>query len=227
MSDEPSTKTKPAIWKRWWFWAVIIIALTIWAQNGDASTNPDGPDKSVTASPAVTPSDGTPQGEEEAEPEPETTAPHERFAEAYGTPIGNLTTFDPQDRDSGHYRTEYRLGAYAASKGAAGGVGDMTIDMIEYGGYGDAEKNTSFRVYLTGPKSSVIAAYPAMAKAMDPSLSDDDINAALARLEDTPGAILTDALASAESAKAIRNDTLSRTGDQAEAYLDADTTKWD
>lgn len=231
MNETPNAtqQTKPTIWKRWWVW-IIIIALAVWAAQSSTQT-PDAPDDSgTTAAPTTTQQpDSTPQENEEAEQKPAKL--HERFLEkfeaSYGTPVGDLTNFNPQDRDSGHYRTEYRLGAYEASTGASGTIGDMTIEMVEYGGYGKPEKNHDFRVYLTGPEGSVVAAYPALAKSMDPSLTDEAIDAALAKFKETPGAIVTDALTLDDSSTAIRNDTISRTGESVEVYIDADTTKWD
>lgn len=52
----------------------------------------------------------------------------------------------------------------------------MTIDIVEYGYWG---KNTNLCVYLSGTPDDVRTAYPALAKSVDPSLSDSDIQAVL------------------------------------------------
>ena len=220
------TTRKPSIWKRWWVWAIIIAALAVTGRG----TTADAPDQTPdTAASATTDAENHDASQAQKNPEPEPASSRDRFAAAfaaaYGSEISDMVDFDPQDRDSGHYRTEFRLGAYDASEGTHGVIGDMTIDMVAYGGYGNPDKNTDFRIYLTGPKTSVVAAYPALAKAMDPTLTDEDIDAVLAKFEEAHISSLAGELSFAVSATAVRADTLSSIGESAEAYIDIDTKK--
>lgn len=58
------------------------------------------------------------------------------FIEAYNSassvPFVLSEYFDPQDRDGAHYRTEYRLNAWADGKGANGTIGDINVDFVSY-----------------------------------------------------------------------------------------------
>lgn len=222
-----STQTKKPIWKKWWVWVIIVVIL---AAIGGNSTNNVNTDTDVNAN---TNTNVNPQSSSEKQQDATDTKPVKEsyrdqfvkaFEEASGRKITDVTDFDPQNRDSGHYRTEYRLGAYNGSNGAHGTIGDMSIDMVEYGGYGKPENNTMFRIYLVGPKTSVVNVYPSLAKAMDPSLTDSDIQGALSEFN-AGNNQLTDPLSVSPSHKRIANDTLSSIGDSAEAYIDADFSR--
>ncbi|MBW3093370.1 hypothetical protein KIH79_10655 [Bifidobacterium sp. 82T10] len=232
MAGNKQNAAKKPFWKKWWFWVIIIALAFIGGKGGtiNTSTNPVTTNTQSTAT-APQPESTTKQSEPTTKPNESATeskkeeeSPSAQFAaafsSAYGTPISDITAFDPQDRDGGHYRVEFRLGAYKDSIGKHGTIGDMSIDMIEYGG-----KHKDFRIYLTGPKESVIAAYPALAKAMDPSLSDADIQSILGKFSNE-GTPINDGLSFVDSNKRIRNDSLTNGSDEtAEAYIDADFRK--
>lgn len=214
-----SAQTKKPIWKKWWVWVVIVVILA--AIGGNNAANVDTGTTVNTQAANQNKANPTP-----SKPARESSRAQfvRAFEEASGMQISDVADFDPQDRDSGHYRTEYRLGAYNGSNGAHGTIGDMSIDMVEYGGYGKPENNTLFRIYLVGPKTSVVNVYPSLAKAMDPSLTDSDIQGALSKFN-AGNNQLTDPLSVSPSHKRIANDTLSSIGDSAEAYIDADFSR--
>lgn len=68
---------------------------------------------------------------------PETENSVKTFVTAYNkvatTEISNLTEVDVTDRESGHYRTEFRLGAFSDSYAVTGNIDDANIDIIGYG----------------------------------------------------------------------------------------------
>ena len=68
---------------------------------------------------------------------PETENSVKTFVTAYNkvatTEISNLTEVDVTDRKSGHYRTEFRLGAFSDSYAVTGNIDDANIDIIGYG----------------------------------------------------------------------------------------------
>lgn len=86
--------------------------------------------------------DRTPVNSEASTEESELTTAEKRetaltsFIETYNavasTPFILDEYFNPQDRDSTHYRTEYRLSAWEDGKGAAGKVGDISVDFVAY-----------------------------------------------------------------------------------------------
>ncbi|RSX51303.1 hypothetical protein D2E25_1858 [Bifidobacterium goeldii] len=152
----------------------------------------------------------------------------EQFSQAFassGMAIENTESFDPQNQDSGHYQTEYRLGAYKGSKGVHGIANGISIDIVQYGGYGNPEKNTMLRVYLTGSKDNILATYPAVIKALDPNASDSDIQDVVSRRHDYEGSLGID---SSGSTTRIKNDSLISAGGGSADYvalIDADFSK--
>lgn len=88
--------------------------------------------------------------------------------------------FSPHDKDSPYYRTEFRLGAYNESLGMAATCGDVSVLIVNYGKQNEySSGNNDFRVYASGPADQVTAFYRVSAKVLDPSVSDDAIEAAI------------------------------------------------
>lgn len=84
--------------------------------------------------------------------------------------------FSPHDKDSPHYRTEFRLGAFNESLGMAATCGDVSVLIVNYGKQNKySSGNNDFRVYASGPADQVTAFYRVSAKVLDPSVSDDAI----------------------------------------------------
>ena len=98
------------------------------------------------------------------------------YNKAAETPITERVKFDPKDRESGYYRTEYRLTAWDGSVGEAGSIGNAKIEMVNYGSYGGYYDNNSFRVYVTAESvDEILEIFPIMAKIIDPTVSDGEI----------------------------------------------------
>lgn len=90
--------------------------------------------------------------------------------------ITDTSTFDPQDRESGHYRTEYRLGAWEGSIGMAGSIGESTIDIVCYGSHGGYAENKDLRVYVTAASTDeLMSIFRVAAKAMDDSVTEEEL----------------------------------------------------
>lgn len=47
--------------------------------------------------------------------------------------ISNVTEVNVTDKESGHYRTEFRLGAFSDSYAVTGNVDDVNVDIVGYG----------------------------------------------------------------------------------------------
>lgn len=71
------------------------------------------------------------------------------FIEGYNatapTPITEAVEVDVTDRTSGHYRTEFRLGAFDGSIAKTGKIGDIAIDIVNCGWQLD-----EIRIYVDG-----------------------------------------------------------------------------
>lgn len=115
-------------------------SVTIEAQAETKSAEPT-PTPSVAPSPAPS-------------PQVEEVNPIENFVTAYNkfaaTPITDLIEFEPRDRESGYYRIEYRLGAYAESEAVHCNIGNSAMDVV----YCPGDFIDSFRVYIMSPTYS-------------------------------------------------------------------------
>lgn len=222
MSDHgksAAAKNRKPFWKKWWFWVIIVLTVVaIGGMNGNR-TNPTQQatvSAGATAKPKITPKEPTPEAKKNT---PTKKSPLQEFKRSFdaqsATPISNISSFVVQDRNSGHYRTEYRLGAYSDATGEHGTIGDISIDMVRYRG-------SMFRIYATGPRDSVLAVYPALAKSMDPSLTDTDIQALVDKYRQ--GYVAND-LSFADSAKRIESNDFTLQDGNIEAFIDADFSK--
>ena len=100
----------------------------------------------------------------------------ESFNELSETPITNRVKFDPKDKESGHYRTEYRLGAWDGSVGESASIGELDIDIVNYGSHGGYYENEDLRVYISADTTEeIITIFPIVAKAMDSTVTDEEI----------------------------------------------------
>lgn len=90
-----------------------------------------------------------------------------------------VATFDPQDTESGHYRTEFRLLGFKDAIGQSYSYGDATVDIIvETQAYFDTYY--PIRVYtITSDFDQNLELFKAAAIAMDAELSDDDLQEAV------------------------------------------------
>lgn len=81
-------------------------------------------------------------------------------------------SFDPQDKDSNHYRVEFRLSAYDDAIGKSYLLGDKVVDLIASEGWNGID----FRVYTNDVSlEQVIALIQGMSPIMDATLSEEDL----------------------------------------------------
>lgn len=111
-----------------------------------------------------------------------------RYNELADTPISNSVSFDPTDKESGYYRHEYRLNPWQGSVGEAGKIGESTIEITNYGLYGGFyDENDSIRIHFTtNTIEEIISVTPDLLKALDPSVTEAEIQEVLQGIEDTP-----------------------------------------
>ena len=55
------------------------------------------------------------------------------YNDAATAQISNVTEVNVTDKESGHYRTEFRLGAFSNSYAVTGNIDDVNIDIVGYG----------------------------------------------------------------------------------------------
>lgn len=104
----------------------------------------------------------------------------EKYNEVATTPITDTVEVDVTDKESGHYRTQFRLGAFSEVEAKTGHIGDTVIDIVCYG-----RDNEDIRVYADGidleqAKEIVKIASPVM----DSTLSDTDLQNALSYIDE-------------------------------------------
>ncbi len=105
-------------------------------------------DKGAETSETDTPLTNTTEQPETSEPAVELTMV-DAFIEEYNkvatTPITNVVEFNVTDKESGHYRTEYRLGAFSDAIAKSGKIDDLVIDIVNCGWSKD-----ELRIYVDG-----------------------------------------------------------------------------
>lgn len=95
----------------------------------------------------------------------------EKFNAISPIQITDAVEIDVTDQDSGHYRTEFRLGAFENSISKTGKFGDFVIDVVNCGW-----QNDELRIYvdgITGEQAVEIVKYAA--PIMDPDVSDEEL----------------------------------------------------
>lgn len=120
--------------------------------------------------------------------EPEKIEKTDAFIEQYNqvapTPITDINDVNVTNKESGHYRTEFRLGAFSDSYAKTGHIGDSVIDIVSYGWTHD-----DIRVYVSGAdldraKEVIKAASPIL----DSDLTESDIQEVLDYLDENKSA---------------------------------------
>lgn len=102
------------------------------------------------------------------------------------TPITDTVEFDVKDRDSGHYRSEFRLTSFAEAEAKTGKIGDIGIDIIAHG-YDlktSSYSNQQIRIYVDGITSEQAKEIIKIASPiLDNSLTDADIEDVLLEID--------------------------------------------
>lgn len=150
----------------------------------------------------------TPQTPKQQEEE-RRTSPQD-VVDEFSTAIGQ----QPSATEGEHTRLEYRLGAYRHATGVHTQYDGFTLDVVAYQG----KEPTMMRVYLDGDDEHVSANFAALAKVMDPSLLDDDIQSALDAYSRT--GTMSYQLSSARSHKLTQEDSIGKIGAMTEAIID-------
>ena len=169
-SKKKATAARP-IYKKWWFWAIIIVAVIGIGGNAGNTEQPQG---------TTPPTETTAPVNTTTIPE-QTTAPSEvneyaiveLFVELYNksceTPIVDLAEMDIHGDD---YKTEFRLNAYKNAVGQKGSIGSDTIEVVNYGVW----DNDNIRIYArVDTHDAAIEIVYNIIHILDSSITDDQI----------------------------------------------------
>lgn len=102
-------------------------------------------------------------------------------------PITGISEFNVKDKGNGHYRTEFRLGAFDEAEAKTGKIGDIEIDIVAYGysiksgGY----SNEDLRIYVSEITSEQAREIMAVSlPILDSNLTDAEIEEVLRKVDE-------------------------------------------
>ena len=104
----------------------------------------------------------------------------EEYNKTATTPITDISEIDVTDQTSGHYRTEFRLGAFEDAYAKTGLIGDITVDIVGYGW--DKE---DIRIYADGISlEQAKEIIKVVSPILDTTLSESDIQDVMTYLDE-------------------------------------------
>lgn len=232
MADGTPQKKKKPLWHKWWFWVIIGVVLVsgVSGQQKDspktaestapaATTVPSAPATTVPTSPSQS-ADASPSPSESDQWDP--TKVLNSVAQSAGIAPSDVVSFKPDEEhnQNGPYsRVEYRLPSFQGSLGAHATLNGASVDVVEY------DKSSSIRIYATGDENTVLSIYSAAARVFDPSLSDSDIQSAIAEYKSSETKdsrdSLTDFSIPRKNGK-IQADYIIGSGSNCEIFIDAE-----
>lgn len=223
MAEDTSQEKKQPLWRKWWFWAIVVVLLVLGmiesqgsssqtpATTTSSTTSVTGPSRSVAASsPSSSPS----------ETDQDPVAVLDSIAQTAGMQATDTVSFQPDNEYSknGPYkRAEYRLSAFQGSAGIHATLNGVPVDVVTY-----HQLSSHFvRIYATGDESVVLPIYSAAARVFDSSLSDDDIQAAISKYQSSEVKDSRDMLSTLLENDKIRSDYIIGSGSDCEIFIDA------
>lgn len=106
---------------------------------------------------------------------------NEKFIEKYNSistsKIENTITYNAQDKESGYYRVEFRLGAFDNNTSLHGSIGSNSVDLINYG-YFDEKDELRFYASVENEDEMKIIFKNAI-NILDSNISDEAIDKAI------------------------------------------------
>ncbi|MFR0556485.1 hypothetical protein [Pseudoscardovia radai] len=225
MAEDTSQKKKQPVWRKWWFWAIVVVLLVIGMiePQGSSSQTPVSVVSSATiaTSPSrsiVTPSSSSPSFSSETDQDPVVLL--NSVAQAAEAEATDTVPFKPDEeyRQNGPYkRVEYRLSAFEGSSGVHATLNGVPVDMVTY----HQLNSHSARIYATGDEETVLAIYSGAARVFDSSLSDSDIQAAIAKYHSSEVKDSRDMLSTLPAHSKIQSDYIMGSGSNCEIFIDA------
>lgn len=161
--------------RKWWLWIIIaLILISACTRSDDVEGSPDEETIAVTQSPTPISTDGNAT---------DSLSIIDRFIALYGS--NNISDISNLDIRSIDYRTEYRLNSFKNAVGKKGIIDCGTIEIVNYGTF----SSDSIRIYaVTDTLDSATTLCFNVIHILDASISDDEISAELAPLENVSSA---------------------------------------
>ena len=104
-----------------------------------------------------------------------------KYNETASVPITEEVAVDVTDKESGHYRTEFRLGAFKDSIAKTGKIGEIVIDIVNCGWQHD-----ELRIYIDGiTAEQAVEIVKYASPIMDPDVPNDELQEVLDYLNGT------------------------------------------
>ena len=104
----------------------------------------------------------------------------DEYNKAAATPITDISEIDVTNKESGHYRTEFRLGAFADAYAKMGLIGDIVVDIVGYGWDKEDIRIYADEISLEQTKEIIKISSPIL----DETLSDSDIQDVMSYLDE-------------------------------------------
>ncbi len=160
---------KKKIYKQWWFYLIIVLIIISIPQMfvNDLSQN------------------NTPEEKKEINNSEETKDKYyiidtfiSKYNENSSRKISNSIEIDIQDKESGYYRTEYRLNAFNGALAKQSTIGNYTMDIVNYRVSNDYPTESSdLRIYITvDTYEDMQIILESILKVMDSNITSEDIN---------------------------------------------------
>lgn len=160
---------KKKIYKQWWFYLIIVLIIISILQMfvNDSSQN------------------NTPEEKKEINNSEETKDKYyiidtfiSKYNENSSRKISNSIEIDIQDKESGYYRTEYRLNAFNGALAKQSTIENYTMDIVNYSVSNDyPTENSDLRIYITvDTYEDMQIILESILKVMDSNITSEDIN---------------------------------------------------
>lgn len=227
MADSASQKKKP-VWRKWWFWAIIGVVFILGGGNQGSqegySEAPDSTTPTTTAPTRKSQSNAASSSPSESEHQDPAKVLNS-VAQSVGIKPSDVVAYKPDEEhnQNGPYsRTEYRLPAFQGSSGVHATLNGVSVDVVTYHEW---LSSNYVRIYAEGDESTVLSVYSAAATVFDSSLSDSDIQAAIAEyrsseVKDSRDNLTTPSI-HREGGK-IQSDYIVGSGSNCKIFIDAE-----
>lgn len=168
MSKKNKTNSKKPLFKKWWFWLLVVLILGSLGKNNDSGESGEHPDPSIVTTDPVTVSTYA------TTPTAAQLSVIDAFIDNYNNtspfPVTDISDMDIQGDD---YRTEFRLAAFENAIGKKGTVSEGTLEVVNYGVW----KNDQIRVYAyVDTYESAFEIVCSIIHIFDPTISPDAIS---------------------------------------------------
>lgn len=221
MADDTSQEKKQPLWHKWWFWMIVVVVLVlgIIGSQEESSQTPVSAISSTTMSTSPSQSAAVSSSPSESEQQ-DSLKVLNSVAQSVGIEPSDVVSYKPDEEhnQNGPYsRVEYRLPAFQGSSGVHATLNGASVDVVTY-----HQSDSNFvRIYAMGDENTVLSIYSAAASVFDSSLSDSDLQAAIAKYRSSEAKDSRDNLTNLSANGKIQSDYIIGSGSNCEIFIDA------